>query len=857
MVEKIKGDEKQEKAAQHTLEEILNNDPLVHSSRHTVSGKAQNGPSTILFLGELALGTKACDPRIYRGLAYFLEANGLDKEIGHVVASGGLLPYIPTFYGVQNAREMVFLGNNWDQKIDERTKLMLGSGISKEDRDFIEKWVAYKITNTSQAVEYTKTTMAPLTALLNEGTVWHYLHGEEDNKNIEALTEININNYIEAGKDQQKNLEKKTLLEKDIERLQKEEKQYNAQSQLLREIRQQLHPSHDKEKVNQYLTEFFKAKASDIESLENSEKFKKLLTSIDSRQDVTTKIEELEQYQKQAKETAKKKDRELKDTINDLNAKKREAEAQQFHRITKRRRIQPNEAEFLRWEAKKEYVDSLYASLPDVTLKVHGGHEVDLVLDSVRVTLAHKAQMRSSSPGMSDVKNIKGKILNRNKHGLPVSDINVSFHGAGGLRMEPINANTENIESYVQRETPRISMAMQLSTMQSVPQLQTLMQKNIKNDHTRRLESGDYSSGAVLYKVEPTGEHNIQMITFPQLLEACKVGDKLAELKGKYSAAKKEEKDKIKDQMKLLEKELKLNRQKGAILTDIHLGCPNKEGRPSNYDILESAKYYLEKNGLPEVLVLNGDNVHGVLERHFGSNEQYYARLPSDIRKKIDEIKASQKDPLQKIADLEYLCSRELSHMVPISLVSKQLREAKRRLAPLMHAVLDKGGYVLITSGNHHNETTKFLDEATDIANLVDLKYLDNPKLKEFVGLGEKYGVGEATLENGWKVYCSHGPMRGSDNVQGAMRQIRGGNKKPNMAFFGHVHQSGAGHTGEAFITIGAGMQPWNPFVDKVGMQASLRGMITFEYDSDKKGYFGWKFVLDPTLEREEYKRAG
>ena len=81
-------------------------------------------------------------------------------------------------------------------------------------------------------------------------------------------------------------------------------------------------------------------------------------------------------------------------------------------------------------------------------------------------------------------------------------------------------------------------MAMQLSTMQSVPYLETLKRKGIKNDHTRRYESGMYSSGAVLYRVEPTGEHSMRMITTEQMLEAYAVGEQIKELKKQASAEK-------------------------------------------------------------------------------------------------------------------------------------------------------------------------------------------------------------------------------------------------------------------------------------------------------------------------------
>ncbi|HLD79724.1 MAG TPA: hypothetical protein VJA18_04130 [Candidatus Nanoarchaeia archaeon] len=844
-----------------TLDELLNNnDPRAHKSRATTSGKVHDGASTTLFLGELALGTKACDPRFYQGLAYFLEANGLDQEVGHVVMSGGLLPMIPTFYGVQMAREMVFLGNNWDQEINDLSKMAFRSGVSDEDKDFILKWVAYKITNTSQAVENSRQVIAPLTHLLNDGTVWHYLHGEEDNKNIEMLLEININNYIDTQKAQERDEKKKTGLERELVRLQAKADQYGAQSQLLRNVRQGINPSHDKDTVNTYLASFMKEKKEEIDKLEDPEAFRKFLSSVKSRKAISQRVDKLDTKLKDLRENNRDKSRELKDAINALNARKREMEAPEFHRITGRQHIEPHENELLRMEAKREYQDHLYSSLPGVNVKVHGGNEVDLLLDGVPVTLMHKVQIKSSTPAIAEVNKMRTMMFNRRQQGLPVSDINVSFHGAGGMRAVPVNTKPETIEAYVDRETPRIGMAMQLSTMQSVPYLETLKRKGIKNDHTRRYESGMYSSGAVLYRVEPTGEHSMRMITTEQMLEAYAVGEQIKELKKQASAEKGDGKEKLKEQVKSLEAKLKLRPRRAAIFTDIHLGAPNREGRPSNYELLEAATRYLEKNGWPDDLIINGDIAHGALERHFGSNEQYLARPPSEVSAEVKKIMGSNKSEPEKSAALAHFCQREVSQMLPISVVSLQMREIKYRVVPMIHKTLDKkeDGTVTVTSGNHYNETTHFLDEATDILNAVDMKYLDDPRLREFTGFGERFGMGEATfhettLEGGWKTYACHGPGNGTDFVQAALKKLFGANKEVNAAYFGHVHIAGAGHAGKTFVTVGAGWQPWVPYVDQLGQQASLRGVTITEHDPSKKGYFGWKFVLDPTLERPEY----
>ena len=75
---------------------------------------------TCLALGELALGTKAYDPRAMDGLALFLQVNGYDKLIDNVVIEGGLVPLIPEYYSINNSKVMRFLGNDPNKKPNER-----------------------------------------------------------------------------------------------------------------------------------------------------------------------------------------------------------------------------------------------------------------------------------------------------------------------------------------------------------------------------------------------------------------------------------------------------------------------------------------------------------------------------------------------------------------------------------------------------------------------------------------------------------------------------------------------------------------------------------------------------------------
>ena len=819
---------------------------LENQTRKTKSGKRS---STTLYLGELALGTKANDDRALKGLAYFLEANDLVKEIGHVMLNGGLLPYIPTFYGVQNAREMMFLGNDWDSDIDERTKLTF-ENVNEKDRSFIEEWVAHKITNTSQAVEYSARAMRPLATTLDDA-VWHYLHGEEDVKNTEALLEIKINDYVEQNKASEEDEKRTESLTLEIEEMQRGIQTHESEYNLLRSARNGVHRTKKKTTVQEYVSQYIKNNKHELDSLEDPEKFKSLLNKSTSRSNLTTKLQGLDRVIKDARKRLQQKRRTLQDAQHSLAAKDRVREASQFFRITKRQHIQPDQAEMLRYEAKNEYNEKLYAIFPELDFHVHSGNEIDLEIDSVNVNFAHKPNIAGNAAGQADVKKTKEKNKSLGRNGFSVADVSVTAHGAGGFRME---VQPKKPETIVERETPEINMVMQLPTMQSADQLRMASQKNIKNVHTQRYQKGNFSSGAVLYKVLESGEHEVTMVPHETLLMMYEAGEKLNSLRDERKGAKGKTAKSLDEEIALIEEDMRIHKVTGAVITDVHFGCPNKEGRPSNYELFESAVSYIREEGLPDVLVVNGDILHGCLERHFGSNEQYYAEGPVDIERRIKEIESGALSPEEKQSALATLASRDVSHMIPITNVSRQLREVKRRLVPLMHEVLDNEGYVFVTSGNHYNETSKFLDEATDIVNLLNVEYLDNPKLVAFTSFGDKYAMGQKTLENDIVMYCSHGPMKGSDNVVGALRQVHGSYKNAQIAIYGHVHHAGGGHAEGTFAVIGAAMQPWNPYVDRVGLEPGQRGIVGFAFDKSGKPYFQWKFILDKALEEHDTK---
>ena len=107
-----------------------------------------------LAIGELALGTKAYDSRAMDGLALFLEIN--NYKIDNLVIDSGLVPLIPEYYGINNAKAMRFLGNNDQKEPNKRAELVLRSDIEDKDKEYIEKYILKKIVNKNEAVDFAK-----------------------------------------------------------------------------------------------------------------------------------------------------------------------------------------------------------------------------------------------------------------------------------------------------------------------------------------------------------------------------------------------------------------------------------------------------------------------------------------------------------------------------------------------------------------------------------------------------------------------------------------------------------------------------------------------------------------------------
>ncbi|MEK6857915.1 MAG: hypothetical protein AABX39_04990 [Nanoarchaeota archaeon] len=818
-----------------------------------VMDKKEGGSKvTYLALGELGLGTKAYDPLAMDGLALFLELNGYAGNLDAVILNGGLLPFKPEYYGKGTAQDMRFLGIDPNKKPDDRVNQILSSNIDDKDKEYIKNHVAQKITTTTEAADFSRREMEKLLPLL-KGAQIHYIPGDEDTKHIESLEEILLNDYLKS-KDRKKEFESRVNeLTETIEQEKRKLTIANIEHNWMNSLKVSLKAKTSVE-ISTVVNDYLERKAEELSSLDDevAEIIQGHLKSVKESKDLVNKLNQLDSEMKEYKSDIKKKSSELKDLKLTLNAIEREKEAAGFFRATKRRQIDAQEEEILFRQAKKNHNTTLYSIVNNEDgFHVHSNFETSLQINGLDFLLYHNINFRSNNTGKNALQ--KQKITNhqRNKEGLPVADIIISTHGGGGFRFQTELKYSEKTAHGEVRETPELAMYIHLPVFHSREEIGEYKRKNIRNWSTKRYDEGCFGSGAVLHTRTEDGRDILEFVSVDQLISLGPLKKEYDQLTASLNKKKlsKKAKRQIQQDLAILEDKVKLSLEKAEIFSDSHLGCPNMPGRPSNYQNIDAAKSYQKKSGLPKYLILNGDILHGVIGA-FGSNEEYFAEVPKIIESLEEKIKTNPDlKPEQKLDELQKL-AREQRAAVPITSISKQNEELKRRFLPYVEEVLENGGKLVIVSGNHYGGSrTTYFDEARDIANMIPTKYFESGQVAVFEGLGMKNGSGETDLGDK-RLFCSHKLTKSSDEVVGAMYHVLKANKKADLVVLGHWHSPGGGFADGSYFVSAASMQGWHPYLDAVQVPPGPRGIINFFFDQ-KKQYGKWELVLDPTLEKE------
>ena len=193
---------------------------------------------------------------------------------------------------------------------------------------------------------------------------------------------------------------------------------------------------------------------------------------------------------------------------------------------------------------------------------------------------------------------------------------------------------------------------------------------------------------------------------------------------------------------------------------------------------------------------------------------------------------------------------RILEKAFPITIGDMRVKEWANRCLPYIEEILERGGEVVFVSGNHYsgNNPGTGRDEATIQTSHIDKKYRDAGKVHKLYGVGENFGSGEIDFEN-HRIYAAHKLKEGSDELSGADKQIRKANIKADLIAAFDRHHPIVRYSDGSMKVLAPGNCPWNPYVDMIGKQPSLNGIINAYIDGNNKGYYEIEFVLNPIIE--------
>jgi len=248
-------------------------------------------------------------------------------------------------------------------------------------------------------------------------------------------------------------------------------------------------------------------------------------------------------------------------------------------------------------------------------------------------------------------------------------------------------------------------------------------------------------------------------------------------------------------------------------------------------------------------LLISSEAIHGEISSiNYSPNNSYPIPLPSEIEEKVHKILKERGEGKKEQGLVDII--RTISHGIAITNADLRVKEWANRCLPYIEEVLEKGGEVAFVSGNHYsgNNPASGRDEATIQSSHVPKKYRDTGKVHKSYGVGENFGSMELDFEN-HKIYAAHKLKEGSDELIGAVKQLRKANIKADIVAAFDRHHPIIRYADGCMNVLAPGNCPWNPYVDMIGKQPSLNGIINTYIDGKNKGYYEIEFVLNPIIE--------
>ncbi len=252
---------------------------------------------------------------------------------------------------------------------------------------------------------------------------------------------------------------------------------------------------------------------------------------------------------------------------------------------------------------------------------------------------------------------------------------------------------------------------------------------------------------------------------------------------------------------------------------DVHAGAENPEPKePTNIEYLEITSLYIEKKN-PDLVVNVGDNLHGA--HRFETTNPFFAPSPDEQLRLYREV------------------GNRVFFLSPVINLDKQLELFLKHSKDLKN-YLEKGGRLLIVSGNHFNKTTfAHIDEA----NLIAVALGDGEGNRIYKAPGASEGVGYHEIL-GFKVYAIHSARLRYDVVFGLMEHVLGKGLDVDLAFSGHYHTPGIGYANGIAFTVSPALKQPSNYEMQIKAPLAPRGFIEIEvFELKKTKAYRWKLL--------------
>jgi len=840
----------------------------------------QKKETKILYLGELAWGTKAHDHRAEIGLHELLKRNyngnkPLIDSIDAVILNGGVMPFVPEFYTVRASSYMRLLGKNLAERQNEETKeakeeALKNSGLSEEVQDYYKKHVQDKILTKKDGEEVASLMLQNLLGSNFNGQV-HALYGEEDVESMKQLLEIRITEIEEYHKYIGSIKDKIEKLNVNIEDYKKQILIDNKRTEILSNLNSELLNSESEDDNSSFqlkLQEFVLNKKGLFENLNklqenNGSDFKDFILNSKTIRRVNSKKTQLENkvntLELKIGDVAEK----IKDYEDRLWAKKRQSEAPEFFRFTRRIQISPDEESIVWNVIANEYAHHYSNIGRGFNFKLHPESRKDIEVNGWTIRMEHNPNLYSAAPLKQSLKLMLKKANLDVGRGRTNTDVYVSAHGRGGFRAKFEEKYRQETVFGKYADISKTTTFIKQPSFYAEGNLDYMIRNRlVKNWIANTYAQEPHAMGAVLHTLNPDGKHKIAYFDTELLIDVANRVEQIETYKKTLLRGnlKEQTKKDLESAVNDLEQSLQLgkiykhkkidapNLYQMHILGDAHIGSPNYPGRLSNYDILKAVISFQMKTRVPEY-VLGSEWLHGSLKfSKYNSDKSGYGLLQHQIDITTKNIKD---DPnISDTQKIELLCEfAKVANSYNVKpVIDQQASEIKHMFDKYMKKIIRNDGKLIFAAGNHLGSSTPLTDEAFIMKNMFPVEAEEN--IIAFKSRGAEQGKGQYFLHDGRKLYVAHKLKGGKDELLPAMDQIMAIGSDADIVVCFDKHHPMVGFANGRIFAASPGMQTYNEYVDEVSKQPGLRGAMNL-YLSDNpmmKKFFEAEIVFEETL---------